>query len=89
MLQGEPRAIEPAGDLFGGDSKAAVGVFTAQGFHFMGCKINDQQAAIGIKNAACLDQGAGGFIEVVQDLMDDSNRHQWPIPNVLGILREE
>jgi hypothetical protein len=20
---------------------------------------------------------------------DDSNRHQWPLPNVLGVLREE
>ena len=48
-----------------------MGVFAAQGFKFVGGEINNQQAAIGMKNAACLDQGAGWFIEIVQDLMDD------------------
>ena len=62
LLQGEPRAIEPAGDLLVGDSQAAMGVLTAQGFQFVGCKINNQQASFGMKNAACLNQGAGGVV---------------------------
>ena len=71
MLERKASAIEPAGYLLSGNSKASVGMFAAQRFQFMGCKINNQQAPLGMKHAARFNQGATGFVKVMQDLMDD------------------
>src|SRR5688500_11252813 len=71
LLQCEAGAAEPAADLLCGDSEAAMGVFAAQGFELMGGEINNQQPALGMKNAAGLEQGAGWIIKIVQNLVDD------------------
>ncbi len=44
-----------------------MGVFAAQGFEFMRGEINNQQAAIGMKNAAGFQQGAAGVAKGVKD----------------------
>ena len=48
-----------------------MGVLAAQGFEFMGCEIDHEQAAAGMKYAARLEQGPSGVVKVVQNLVND------------------
>ena len=71
LLQRESRAVEPAGDLFRGNSEPAMGMFTAQRFELVRREIDDHHATFRLHNAPCLEQGTTGIIKIVQHLVYD------------------